>query len=490
MATGRHTQGALTVVTELTGVALAGVDAALRDAREQLKAAFEELPRLHFARLAILDETRAGDHLLPPCLVLATIHDGEREAHLGELAGMDALRALYATCGVEDQLAAHLSAHALEPLCFYNAHPGLSRDLIVAASHQRNLLHQKVQELLTATSPQVPTVDALSDHARQPPPSAEQRALFAAAKVTRYSIPVRELRRVAFGAAAFVLVVVVPVLLGLGLTRLALHLWPRIVASLPLGWPWVAVLVTLAILVAALAWLRWRERADERGDERDADGRAPMPAAVSFIRSERPRLAAADDAVAQHLRRVADEEDVNPEDAHNHLTHCAVIKRGVARPLLLRLVFAIVNARAFLLDREGKLGGIPSIHFARWVLIDRGKPRRRLLFLSDYDGTWESYLGQFVDLAALGLTGVWSNAERFPRAWLLFGAGARAEQRFKLWTRLRQVETPFVYSHYPQLSVHAVRADVDFCKAWATGHRDSREAASMLKLLQSHSEAE
>ncbi|WP_436441436.1 hypothetical protein, partial [Enterococcus faecium] len=56
---------------------------------------------------------------------------------------------------------------------------------------------------------------------------------------------------------------------------------------------------------------------------------------------------------------------------------------------------------------RGELGGIPTILSARWVMIDGGK---RLLFLDNYGGAWESYLNEFIDLAAVkGLNAIWSN---------------------------------------------------------------------------------
>ena len=98
----------------------------------------------------------------------------------------------------------------------------------------------------------------------------------------------------------------------------------------------------------------------------------------------------------------------------------------------------------------GSLGGITSIHFGRRALIDQGKPARRLVFMSDYDGSWESYLGEFVDCASKGLSAVWSNTENFPPTKLLVWEGASDELKFKAWTRDNQVNTPVYDSAYPQ----------------------------------------
>ena len=43
-----------------------------------------------------------------------------------------------------------------------------------------------------------------------------------------------------------------------------------------------------------------------------------------------------------------------------------------------------------------------------------------LLFLSNYGGSWESYLEDFITKAHSGLTGIWSNTVGFPKTSNLF----------------------------------------------------------------------
>ena len=123
--------------------------------------------------------------------------------------------------------------------------------------------------------------------------------------------------------------------------------------------------------------------------------------------------------------------------------------------------------------------GIPSIHFAHWHLIDGG---RRLLFLSNYDGTWESYLGEFVDRAASGLTAVWSNTVGFPRTRFLALDGARNEQQFKAWVRSQQVPTDVWYAAYPRLSVLNVNNDTAL-RAGLSARLDASALAAWLQRL-------
>lgn len=136
--------------------------------------------------------------------------------------------------------------------------------------------------------------------------------------------------------------------------------------------------------------------------------------------------------------------------SQNQITHLVDVKPGFIRTFTLRFVLESIYLLARIYFNKGKLGNITSIHFARWVLIDNGK---RLLFASNYDGSWESYLGDFVDRAAFGLTAVWSNTVGFPKSKFLIFKGAQDEQRFKTWTRRNQIKTHVWYSAYKNLSV-------------------------------------
>lgn len=137
----------------------------------------------------------------------------------------------------------------------------------------------------------------------------------------------------------------------------------------------------------------------------------------------------------------------------NQLTHLVEIKPGRFRLRLLKFVLGSINYLARTYFNKGELGGIPSIHFARWVITDHDK---RLLFFSNFDGSWENYLGDFVDKAAVGLTAVWSNTKNFPRAKNLVQEGAQDEQQFKEWARHLQISTQVWYSAYKKLSVQNI----------------------------------
>ena len=145
-----------------------------------------------------------------------------------------------------------------------------------------------------------------------------------------------------------------------------------------------------------------------------------------------------------------------------HLTSVTTIKEGWLREWTLRSVLFVTAALARMIETKGRLSGIVTIHFARWVIIDGvQKQGKRLLFLSNYDGSWENYLGEFVDHASQGLTGIWSNTtlgknRGFPNTrWLICG-GSRDEQRFKSFARNSQHIEQIWYSAYKDVSVQNI----------------------------------
>ncbi|MGH9037868.1 MAG: hypothetical protein ACRD0O_19085, partial [Acidimicrobiia bacterium] len=151
-----------------------------------------------------------------------------------------------------------------------------------------------------------------------------------------------------------------------------------------------------------------------------------------------------------HVRALSDAEDFG---VANHLASVIPVKPGRFRLITLRVVLYALNLIARLRANKGELGGITSIHFAHWSVIDGG---RRLLFLSNYDGSWESYLNDFIDKAAIGLTAVWSNTVGFPRTTFLAFRGARDGPRFKHWARSNQTATTAWYRAYDGLTLATI----------------------------------
>ncbi len=161
----------------------------------------------------------------------------------------------------------------------------------------------------------------------------------------------------------------------------------------------------------------------------------------------------------------------------NHLTTLTNVKPGAFRIQTLKGILWIINLLAKTVFITGSLGGIPTIHFARWLLIDND---RRLLFFSNYDGSWASYLGDFVDKANYGLTSVWSNTDNFPPTRFLFFGGAQHIEEFKAWSRRGNEYAAVWYSAYPHASVRNITHAVQISET-LHGTPDDRAIGDCLK---------
>jgi hypothetical protein len=183
------------------------------------------------------------------------------------------------------------------------------------------------------------------------------------------------------------------------------------------------------------------------------------------------------DVLPAQTRELMEREDFQVQ---NQLTHLVPVKPGLVRALVLRAVFLAIDTLARFYYNQGDLGGLATIHYARWVLIDGGK---RLLFFSNYDGSWERYLGDFIDQAHVGLTAVWSNTQGFPRTKNLIFDGAEDEERFKAWTRTYQIPTQLWYSAYKHLTVPNVANNGAICAGLLRKPATAQELERWLALL-------
>ena len=165
--------------------------------------------------------------------------------------------------------------------------------------------------------------------------------------------------------------------------------------------------------------------------------------------------------------------------AQNHMISITQRKPGLVRRCTVRLIFWIIGALAPRLYRPGYLSDIGTIHFARWV-TPRGSPD--LVFLSNYGGSWESYLEDFITRAHAGLTGIWSNTIGFPRAENLIQLGATDGDRFKRFARHSMIPTRFWYSAYPALTTDTIRANTQI-RAGLAGAMTEDEARRWLALF-------
>ena len=169
-----------------------------------------------------------------------------------------------------------------------------------------------------------------------------------------------------------------------------------------------------------------------------------------------------------HMRNVCRDENV-PRCIQNHFVNLSVLKRGALRRWTLRLVLRAVHLLGLVYFNRGAMGGVDVIHSARWVMLEEqqfGVPM--LLFMINYDGAWDPYIGDFVDTISPGISGIWSNTGGFPRTWgLLFSGGARFEKQFKAYARNGQQRSLAWFTAYPNVSVQEKLGNAELRRALA-----------------------
>ena len=366
--------------------------------------AFERLGTVHFMRWVILEAGQdAAGRKYPPYLVLSTNFDAPLGPHLDELVRetRPVFDQIYGHCTGYDPKNAvrYLTDHSIGYQAFYVGTRGRG----VAQIRDEERLRDDIQTFLD-TTPDLPAK-----------PDDLHKRLRAHFTTGEYDWVVKRPAGAPPAAVPKSLIFWV----GAGILLAA---WA--VSVFLLEWPWWLV---PAVLIAAAVLFLLALRAYEILEPRPAVPRTGAP-----------------------VKDLTDRED---RVVQNQLTHFVAVKPYIFRRLTLRAALWVINLFGRLVFVRGALGGIPSIHFARWVLIDRG---RRLLFMSNFDGSWENYLGDFIDKAAIGLTAVWSNSVDCPPARFLVLDGASDEAAFKAWTRQHQIMTQVWYSAYPGLSVENI----------------------------------
>ncbi len=156
-----------------------------------------------------------------------------------------------------------------------------------------------------------------------------------------------------------------------------------------------------------------------------------------------PDTSAAPAATARAFR---DDEDFWP---HNQVVAAGLFKPGLFRKLVARTLLVVADFATRHIYNRGILSGLNTIHFARWVTFDDG---RRLFFTSNYDGSLEAYMNDFIDKAAWGLNAVFCSGDGFPPTAFLVCKGIMDEKAYKRFLPTRQVETRVWYSAYPNLT--------------------------------------
>ena len=195
-------------------------------------------------------------------------------------------------------------------------------------------------------------------------------------------------------------------------------------------WPSVHVIgvglfaVVFFSIPVILVWLRWLERRDSHHDKPPVDH--------------------------LELRKMTRREDWIPQ---NHMGSVVLVKPGVLRMALFRIGHLGLGLILRVVATEGYLGSMRTIHFAHWAFVNNGS---RLMFFSNFDNSWDSYLDDFIEKAHGGLSLGWSSCTGFPATRFLVLDGASHGRQFKAWARRSMAVSRFWFSAYKELTVNQI----------------------------------
>ena len=144
-----------------------------------------------------------------------------------------------------------------------------------------------------------------------------------------------------------------------------------------------------------------------------------------------------------HAAQLASLED---HDVTNQFSAFGSVKPGLFRRSTLIFFLWVIDYTTRHIFNRGRLARVSTIHFARWVFLDE---KKRLFFASNYDGSLDSYMDDFINKVAFGLNLVFSNGIGYPTTnWLILD-GAKNEQKFKYYIRRHQLPTEVWYRAHP-----------------------------------------
>lgn len=180
----------------------------------------------------------------------------------------------------------------------------------------------------------------------------------------------------------------------------------------------------IVVVPGIVLWLRFLERRDSSQDAPPVD------------EEEVAKMARHEDWVSQ-----------------NHMGSIVHIRPGVLRTIVVKAGHRALGLLLRVKATDGYLGSMRTVHFAHWAFLNNGS---RLLFFSNFDQSWGSYLDDFIEKAHTGLTLAWGCGVGFPPTRFLIFDGASHGRRFKNWALASRAVSRFWFSAYPELSVDQI----------------------------------
>lgn len=402
--------------------------------------AFETFDRLHVARFLIVDDRTLADNRVygipapeyPRTLAFLGDVDGDADEFLADVSARAAagLRAIFSCCegfAAETDLLQWMRAHSVPPAAAYVNWQG------------RTARHVREDAVLR---------DTLERHVHRLTPGLE--------RLTPRQIHER-LRDLVLGdvkAGRLTLSADAPTPLGWRIRNL-LHLasLPAVIVALLVVLVLVPRLVLLGVLaVAALAIVRLR-----------------------VLEQTDPELCSRPSAEAVAQLSVLEDHDVT-----NQFSAMGSLKPGPLRLVTTMVVLWLIDWAARHIYKRGRLARVRSIHFARWVFLNG---RKRVIFLSNYDGSVESYMDDFINKVGFGLNVVFGNGIGYPRVrWLLLD-GCHDERKFKDYLRRHQIPTQVWYKAYPGLTAVDLERNARLRRGLDASSLSDRAAREWVALL-------
>jgi len=165
---------------------------------------------------------------------------------------------------------------------------------------------------------------------------------------------------------------------------------------------------------------------------------------IRMLEKSDPELCERDDAA--HAASLALIED---HDVANQFSAMGSIKPMTVRLALTWVALTLIDYGARHIYKRGGLARVRTIHFARWVFLDN---YQRVIFMSNYDGSLESYMDDFINKVGFGLNLAFGNGIGYPRVNWLIKDGCQDERKFKEFLRRHQMPTQVWYRAYPGLT--------------------------------------
>lgn len=128
-----------------------------------------------------------------------------------------------------------------------------------------------------------------------------------------------------------------------------------------------------------------------------------------------------------------------------------------------RLIFAVARLNPGFLNG---LLNLSIIHFARWVIIPRHRwpgigvehelANDSMLFVSNFNGTWDQYIDSFSDGIPNGLDLFWYSSTSYP--------GSIPNTAFKNYIKHNQIDTDYYYNSTPSSAQRDIKSAL---RTWA-----------------------